>query len=548
MIGCLLVLAALALPAAAQAPDPTGSATFVVLLDGIRVGTESMAVSRVGNEWVLTGSGIIRPPLDLSTMRFEVRYGTDWQPHRMAFESALRGTPLAISTTFTGTSAANSLTQGNESASNTQEVSAQAVVIPNNFFAAYESLALRLPGLSEGARLPIYVPPAGETTATINAIVPRRVSIGDQVQELREYAITIMNSTGAMPAEMWVDARGRMARLVMPTASLVVIREDLAHVLAREERLIVEGDDDVFIGADGFMLGATFTKAPGIEGRAPAVILVSGPGPQDRDFVSHGIPLYSHLAQALSKAGYLVVRYDSRGVGRSGGRAESSRITEYEADVRSIVEWLRDRDDVDRDRIAVVAFGDAGPIALTAARRTDRIRAVALVNAPGTSGREVTLERQTLALADTALNEADRNSRLQLQEQVIEAVLTGRGWEVIPAEVREQADTPWFRSWIEFDPAEMVRRIKRPILIVHGALDTEVPPAHATALETLARAREDVTEADTRVVVLEGFNHLMLAAESCDIDEYDTLPKTGIAPEVITALTDWLGTAAFARR
>src|SRR5690606_39075003 len=214
---------------------PTGSATFVVLLDGIRVGTESMAVSRVGNEWVLTGSGIIRPPLDLSTMRFEVRYGTDWQPHRMAFESALRGTPLAISTTFTGTSAANSLTQGNESASNTQEVSAQAVVIPNNFFAAYESLALRLPGLSEGARLPIYVPPAGETTATINAIVPRRVSIGDQVQELREYAITIMNSTGAMPAEMWVDARGRMARLVMPTASLVVIREDLAHVLAREE-------------------------------------------------------------------------------------------------------------------------------------------------------------------------------------------------------------------------------------------------------------------------------------------------------------------------
>ena len=510
-----------------------------MLLDGIRVGTESMTVSRVGDEWIFSGSGIIRPPLDLSTMRFEVRYGPDWQPRRMAFESALRGTPMAIATTFSGSSASNAMTQGDQQGTNTHDVSPGAVVIPNNFFAAYESLAVRLPGLEPGARLPVYVPPAGETSATISATTPRRVSIGDETLQLQEYALTIMNSTGAMPAEMWIDERGRLARLVLPTASLVVIREDLAHVLAREERLAVAGDEDVFIGARGFTLGATFTQPSGTDGRLPAVVLVSGPGPQDRDHVLHGMPLHAHLARALASAGYAVVRYDSRGVGRSGGRAESSRMLEYAEDVATVVNWLRDRKDIDRDRIAVVGFGDNGPIALEAARRTNRIKAVAVVNAPGLSGDEVTMERQRMALAGSALSDAQRADRLALQENVIEALRSGEGWELIPVEVRRQADTPWFRSWIDFDPAEAVRRMDQPLLAVHGALDHEVPPAHGRALEALGRARNR-PETHTRLVVVDGVNHLMLAASSGRTDEYAGLPKTELAPAVTTTLVSWL--------
>ncbi|MFO7301524.1 MAG: alpha/beta fold hydrolase [Acidobacteriota bacterium] len=531
-------------PAAAGQVDPSGSSTFVVLLDGIRVGTESMTISRVGDEWILSGSGFVRPPLDLSTMRFEVRYGPDWEPRRMAFESALRGTPMAIATTFAGTSASNAMTQGDQQASNTHEISPRAVVIPNNFFAAYEGLAVRLPGLERGARLPIYVPPVGETTASVTAVTPRRVSLGDETLDLNEYAITIMNSTGAMPAEMWVDGRGRMARLVLPTASLVVIREDLAHVLAREERVTIPGDDDVFIPAVGFVLGATFTKAPGTTGRAPAVVLVSGPGPQDRDYLLHGLPIYGHLAQALSSRGYVVVRYDPRGTGRSGGRAESSRIDEYAQDVQSIVDWLRRRDDVDRDRIAVVAFGDTGPIALTAARRTNRIKAVALINSPGLPGRELMLERQRLALAESTLSDAERQARLELQQAVIDAALSDEGWERLPEEVRRQADTQWFRSWVAFDPAQIVRRLEQPLLAVHGSLDTEVPAAHAEALAELGRARRN---RDTRLVILDGINHLLLPARTGRTDEYAELPRTGIAPEAVDALAGWLD-AALPRR
>jgi pimeloyl-ACP methyl ester carboxylesterase len=546
-VACLL---AAPLPALAQqqAPDPSGSSTFVVLLDGTRIGTESVTIQRAGNEWIVSGTGIVLAPLDLSTMKFEVRYGLDWQPQRMVLESALRGQPLAINTTFGLTTATNAMTQGDQRGNNSHQITPRAVVIPNNFFGAYESLAVRLSSLSAGGRLPVYVPPSGETSVTVAQISPRRVSLGDErTLELREYLLTVMNSSGAIPVEMWIDERGRMARLVMPTASLVVIREDLANVLAREERLTVAGDDDVFIGATGFSLGATVTKNPSVTGRAPAVVLVSGPGPQDRDHVSYGIPLYAQLARSLSEAGYIVVRYDARGMGRSGGRAESSRIQEYTDDVLSVVEWLRRRDDVDRDRIAVLGYGDTVAIALSAARRSDRVGAVALVNAPGRPGRDVTLERQRMALAATSLPETERQNRLALQARVLDAVVSGRGWELLSEEVRAQADTPWFRSWLQYDPAELIRRMDQPVLALHGALDTEVPPAHADEIRKLGLARRNRPATHSQAVIVPGVNHLMIQAKTGAVDEYATLEPRVIASELATALTQWLATALAAR-
>jgi pimeloyl-ACP methyl ester carboxylesterase len=541
-VGALALLLALPSASFAQAPDPAGSATFVVLLGGTRIGTESMTVRRVGTDWLLSGSGIVNPPLDLSTMKFEVRYGADWQPQRMTMEAALRGQPLAIATSFGLTTATNDLTQGSQRANNSHQVTPRAAIIPNNFFAAYESLALRLHTTPAGGIVPIYVPPSGETTATVSQISPRRISLGNETLELREFLITIMNTSGALPVEMWIDPRGRLARLVMPTASLVVIREDLANVMAREERMTVDGDSDVFIGATGFSLGGTMTRPSSIAGRAPVVILAAGPGPQDRDHLSYGIPLFAQLAQSLSRAGYVVVRYDSRGVGRSGGRTESSRLEEYTADAVSVVNWLRNRDDIDGGRISILGYGDNGAIALAAARRTDRIAAVVLVNAPGRLGREVALEQQALALAGPQISETERANRLALQARVLDAVVTGRGWEQISTDVREQADTPWFRSWLLFDPADTIRRMNQPLLIVHGALDTEVPAAHATELEAHGKARRNRPATHTQATMLPGVNHLMTRATTGSTAEYSTLDPRTIAPEVSSAVASWLGT------
>lgn len=524
------------------APEPaTGTASFVVLLRGAVVGSETSTVARTAAGWTISANNRLDPPLSLTTSRFEMTYGPDWHPQQLSAEGVLRGQPMSLMTSFGLTTATNEVMQGANRAANSQQISARTVVLPGNFFASYEALAARLTGATPGTRVPVYVAPAGEAAVTVERVTPRQLKSGDAVVDIREFALTMVSSTGPVPLEIWADSRNRLARVVMPTASLVVVRSDLAGVMVRENRMRNPGDDDAFIPGIGFNLASTITRPPGAIGRAPAVILVSSPGPQDRDFFSYGVSIHTEIAAALSKAGMLVVRYDGRGVGQSGGRTESAALAEYAGDVRAIVNALRKRGDVDPNRIGIVGYGDAGPIALltASAEKEKRVRSVALVNAPGRNGRDVTMEQQRLLLSLLPMTEADRSAKLTLQSRIIDAAVKNSGWETLPQEIRAQADSPWFRSWLLFDPATIVAKLKQPILILHGLLDRQTPPAHADELERVALSRKNLPSGSTKKVVVAGVNHLLVTARTGEISEYPALESRTLAPEATDSLVAW---------
>jgi pimeloyl-ACP methyl ester carboxylesterase len=546
------MLCGAATPLAAQTPDATGPATFVVMLRGARVGTETASLSKVGSGWLLSGTGRLGAPFDVITNKFEVNYAADWQPMRMTLQGSVKGQPLSVATTFGLTTALNDVAQGAQRGSNSHQIQSRAIVLPSGFFASYEILAARIGSATPGTRFPVYVAPDGETSVAVERVTDRRISLGDRTIDVRVFAVSLAGTASSSNIELWLDDRNRLARLEMPAVSIVVIREDLASVMAREEPVRNPRDEDAFIPANGFSLGTTITRpaaappAAGARGNtrgAPAVILVAGSGPQDRDYTTYGVPIFGQLAGALSDAGYFVVRYDARGIGRSGGRVENSTLAEYADDVVRAVKWLRDREDVDDNRIAVVGYGDAGPVAMLAAEREDRIKALALVAAPGRSGREVTLEQQAHVLSRLSISDVDRANRITVQQRLIDAVVTDKGWEAVPPELRTDARSPWFRSWLLFDPAVIMRKLKQPVLIVHGTLDTETPSAHADALELLSSQRNKIAPTHTRKVIVPGINHLLVPARTGGVDEYATLETLTVAPAVKTALTEWLATA-----
>jgi fermentation-respiration switch protein FrsA (DUF1100 family) len=521
---------------------PTAS-RFVVLFKGLRIGTETVDVTRSDTGWVITSTGQIAPPLDLTTTRFEATYAPDWQPQKLSIEGLLKGQLITLSTVFQPTSATSEIYQSGQRLSVTHPVSPRTIALPNNFFGAYEALAARLGSAAVGTRLPAYVAPQAEIAVMVDGITPRRIVTVDGGIELRQFDLTFANPSGPLKAEMWIDGRNRFARLILPATFVTVIRDDLSAVLAREDRISRPGDEDVFIPAAGFNLGATVSAPKDAPPRAPAVVLVAGSGRQDRDETSFGIPILGQVASALADAGFLVVRFDKRGVGLSGGRTESATLDDYAGDVISVINWLRRRKDVDADRIAVVGHAEGGAVSLLAADRESRIKAIGLVAAPGLSGRETTLEQQRHALARSKEPEEDKKAKIALQLRIMDAAATGRGWEGVPPAVRQQADTTWFRSWLLFDPAAAIRKVDQPILIVQGALDTQVPPAHADRLETLSRGRKDSPPAHTRKVVVPGVNHLLVPATTGEVDEYPTLTGKSVAPEIAQAIAEWLRAA-----
>lgn len=298
----------------------------------------------------------------------------------------------------------------------------------------------------------------------------------------------------------------------------------------------------MFVPANGFSLGATVARPAGAgKGvRWPAVVLVGAPDGQDRNEITAGIPIFAQLAAALADDGYLTIRYDSRSVGRSGGRSERAGATEYANDLVGTIAYLRGRPDVDGRRLAVLSYGAGCAIALSAAAREDRIGAVAMLAAPGSSGRQAVLDQQTRLLSRLNLPPAEVQAKIDLETRIIDATLTGTGVDALPADARAATQSAWFKSWLQFDPAKMIPQIHQPLLILQGALDREIPPASADRLEALGRARPKTRDTDTQKVVIAGVNHAFVPASTGEADEYPSLRAETIPAAVSRAISGWL--------
>lgn len=533
-------MGALTLSAPAAAPqDPSGSADFTIFLRGQRIGTERSSVVRGPDGWIISATGSSGAPLSLQFNTFVVRYGPEWQTQSLEISGTARGQALALKTTFSNNTAASDVVQNGVQSQVSHKVSTATVVLPNNFFSAYEALALRLHGAAPGDTIPVYIAPQAELAARVDKITPRRMETPSTRYELRQFDVVFPNPSGPLNVEVWVDTAGRLARVAIPIASIAVVRDDLTTVMARLDSFSHPRDQELFIPANGFNLAATITPPEGVE-KPPVVILLSGSGAQDRDETVFGIPILGQVAARLSDAGFFVVRYDKRGVGQSGGRIESASLDAYADDARSVLQWVRKRRDVDRDRIALVGHSEGGAVALlTAGRNRGDVAAIGLVAAPGQTGRAITLAQQLHALNRLNESDASKQEKIALQNKLMDAVISGRGWETIPPELRKQADTLWFKSWLSYDPAEAMRRTNQPVFIVQGSLDTQLPPSHADALETLANDRK-ITVPRTLKVVVPGVNHLLVPATTGELDEYATLPDKTVSPGITDALITWL--------
>ena len=258
----------------------------------------------------------------------------------------------------------------------------------------------------------------------------------------------------------------------------------------------------------------------------------------------HGIPIFGQIAGALADTGFLVARYDRRGVGQSGGRTERATLADYAKDAQSMVKYLDKRKDLDDKRIVVIGHGEGGWVSLLAAAREKKIAALVLIATPGTLGADRILEQQQLALDRMQVSEDEKQNKIKLQKQIQEAVLSGNGWADIPTDIRQQADTPWFRSLLTFDPGNVMRKLKQPIMIVQGKQDKQVPPHHADQLEQIARARtikvSKAAYAGFEVARLDGINHLLVPATTGEIDEYASLKHKAVSANVVSAITEWL--------
>jgi uncharacterized protein len=534
------LLLCLASPAVAQqtpAPKPT---SYTLFMRGTPIGREDVSVERNAGALSITSQGRLAAPFNVIIKRVEIKYHADGSPELFSLDGNTANNDVSVRTSFTGTTATTQGTQAGKPINVTHTVNQQSILLPSGIFSAYVALAQRLRTATAPAAFRAYVLPESEIGVLMTAATSERLQIGTSFLNVRRYDLVAGNPTGDLPFTLTASEDGSLLRIAIPSQGIDFVREDVASPTSRTQVYSNPGDEAVIIPTTGFNLGATLTrpKTTPSGGRFSAVIMLAGSGVGDRDGSIYGVPTIGQLAGALADAGMLVVRYDKRGFGQSGGRAESATLGDSADDARAVVRWLGERKDVDPKRIALVGHGEGAWVALLAATREKRVAAVVSLEAASTTGAELNLEQQQYELDQLSLPPAERAKKIALQKQIQAAVMTGKGWEGISAGEKREADTPWFHSFLTFEPAKVLEDFKQPLLIVHGALDKQVPVAHADRLADLARKQSDSKSVE--VVIVRGVNHALIPAFTGELSEYPSLTDRNVSKDISGAVSAWL--------
>ena len=295
---------------------------------------------------------------------------------------------------------------------------------------------------------------------------------------------------------------------------------------------------------------------PNGEGPFPGVVLISGTGHNTRDEDVWGHKVFLVLADALTREGLAVLRYDKRGVGGSSGNYDAATTADFTSDAEAAVAWLKTQSQVDARRIGVLGHSEGGIIAPAVAAADKSVAFVILIAGPAIRGDKLFVLQSAMTakaygapddyiakrkmfdqeLYAAILSAPSESSALYRAKALVAHGVTDKIVDANEAEALPKDDTtPWERYFLGYDPAPTLARLRVPVLALNGSLDVQVP-----AKENLAAAREALrNNSDATVIELPGMNHLLQDAKTGGPNEYNNIEET-MSPAAIKIITDWL--------
>ena len=300
---------------------------------------------------------------------------------------------------------------------------------------------------------------------------------------------------------------------------------------------------------------------PSGTGPFPAVLLISGSGPQNRDSEIFGHKPCLVIADHLTRAGIAVLRVDDPGVGGSTAHPQPPTASDFADNAIAAVDFLKRDSRINRNQIGLIGHSEGGIVAPLSATRGEGIAFVVLLAAPGVPGNEMMRKQNERILDAAGIAGEQKEIRLALFDQLSTALTS----DLPNAEMRqkveeivrqqfetngvsrtqqdetqvkmavEQAISPGMRYLLAYDPRPALEKISVPVLALNGELDTQVDAEQN--LVAIAAALEN--NSNVTIHRLPGLNHLFQHAKTGLIGEYGVIEET-ISPEVLDLIRDWI--------
>lgn len=314
-------------------------------------------------------------------------------------------------------------------------------------------------------------------------------------------------------------------------------------------------------------LAGTLTL-PKKSGTFPAVILISGSGPQNRNEELLGHKPFLVIADYLTKNGIAVLRCDDRGVGQSKGNFKTATSADFATDVESAVAYLKTRKEI--NKIGLIGHSEGGLIAPMVANKSTDVAFIVLLAAPGIQGDQILLLQQKLIGKAAGMSDADlqknelisrktyaivnkSNSLEQLNTDLsnyLKTVLKDNPKNEKPTAMSDdefvklqvsQIATPWMHYFITYNPAPALEKIKCPVLALNGEKDLQVPANEN--IEAIKKALAKAGNTNVTTKIFPNLNHLFQESKTGVPTEYATIEQT-FSPLVLDEITKWINTQA----
>ncbi len=308
-------------------------------------------------------------------------------------------------------------------------------------------------------------------------------------------------------------------------------------------------------------LAGTLT-IPDTLNRYPAVILITGSGPENRNEEVFGHKPFLVLADYLTRQGFAVLRYDDRGVGKSQGKFSTATTFDFALDAESALKFLKNQPYINPDKIGLIGHSEGGIIAyIVAAEKSAQVDFIVSLAGPSIPGDSLLVAQATAILQASGASAKKIQGERKLQEELFRVLKTQPNDDsaqvkmenifrdfykdsTIDNSIRANINSqiynmlsPWFRKFISLDPGLYIAAVKCPVLALFGSKDLQVPAEINS--QVLEHILKDNGNNNYKIDILPGLNHLFQHAETGLPSEYPKIEET-FAPEALQVIGDWM--------
>jgi len=327
-------------------------------------------------------------------------------------------------------------------------------------------------------------------------------------------------------------------------------------------------EEEVFIKNDkaGVTLAGTLTLPKQGGTNYPAVILITGSGAQDRNEEILGHKPFLVLADYLTRQGFAVLRYDDRGTEKSTGNYVTATTQDFATDAEAVFAYLKTRKEINPKKIGLAGHSEGGVVSPIVAVNNPDVAFIVMLAGTAIPGDELMMLQNYLIGKANGMPEAELTKLGNINRAIYNLIKEEQDPQILKSRLKAQFNkdlkplllskgipeaqigpyidgqvgdlaTPWYTTFIRYNPYPVLEKVKCPILALNGSKDVQVAPK--ANLDAIKRAAEKSGNKKFTTQELPGLNHLFQTSTTGSPTEYGEIEET-FSPAALKIVGDWI--------